>query len=137
MAVGWVGSARATGTATGVVVALLAVGGCGTLGLDGPVRVRVENSSTVELDQVMLSTFDGVRTFEDLSPGEASRYVEVSKAYRMATVRVVVGVDTLSLTVIDYVGETPLDGGRYTYLLGLVPGGGPGEWSLTQSFRED
>jgi hypothetical protein len=52
----------------------------------------------------------------EFQPGAFSEYRTVSKAYDYASAEVVVGADTAFIQVIDYVGETPLDGGRYTYV---------------------
>ncbi len=56
------------------------------------------------------------------STPEESLYVEVTKAYRIASAQVVVGQDTARIQVIDYVGESPLESGRYTYIFRVFEG---------------
>ena len=113
-----------------------ALAGCGdTLGL-GTVEVRMENGSPVTFAEATLYTSDGPVTFENVGPGTATPYIEVSSAYRIATTQVVIEEDTLRLQVIDFVGEEPVPAGRYTYRLGVF-GLGTGHPSLTQEFRED
>ena len=58
----------------------------------------------------------------------------MERAYDYATAQVVTGVDTARLQVIDFVGETPLDGGRYTYVLAFFEGN---PTSLIQTFQKD
>jgi hypothetical protein len=60
----------------------------------------------------------------------------VSSAYRSATTQVVLDGDTLRLQVIDYVGEEPLDAGRYTYVLSVF-GVGTARPVLRQVLRQD
>jgi hypothetical protein len=96
----------------------------------------MENASNVTLSQATLFASAGPQTFRDLAPGETTPYVEVSKAYRIATTEIIVGVDTLRLQVIDFVGEEPLQPGRYTYVL-VVTVLANGDLEFTQQFRED
>ncbi len=96
--------------------------GCGILGLDGEVEVRVRNGSDLNLDEAALFLPGVTLEFLDLEAGETTPYSEVQKAYDYASAQVVVGQDTARIQVIDYVGETPLKGGRYTYILRVFPG---------------
>lgn len=95
------------------------------------VAVRVRNNSSVQFASVTLYTVDGPVTFQDVSVGLTTPYVEVSAAYRFATTEVVIVTDTLRLQVIDYVGEEPLERGRYSYLLDVADLGSASP-SLTQ-----
>ena len=110
--------------------------GCGNFFTPGGVEVRVENASDVRYGEATLYTLDGPRTYSDLAPGARSPYVSVSAAYRSATTQVVLDGDTLRLQVIDYVGEEPLDAGRYTYVLS-VSGVGTASPVLRQVLRQD
>ena len=98
------------------------VSSCAILDPDDTVEVRLENISRTQVDEVMLYLPDTTLTFEDFSPDSPTPYLAVRKAYRMATVQAVVGPDTARLQVIDYVGEKPLNRGKYTYLLDVFPG---------------
>jgi hypothetical protein len=113
-----------------------ALNGCGDAFGPGRVEVRVENASAVRYDEATLYTLDGPRTYSDLAPGARSPYVSVSSAYRSATTQVVLDGDTLRLQVIDYVGEEPLDAGRYTYVLSVF-GVGTARPVLRQVLRQD
>jgi hypothetical protein len=74
------------------------------------------------LDEATLFLPNGPLIHFDLEPGEESLYVEVFKAYRIASAEVVVGQDTARVQVIDYVGESLLKPGRYTYIFRVVEG---------------
>lgn len=107
---------------------------CGILGLDGEVEVRVRNGSTLTYDEATLFLPDGPLIHFDLAPGEESLYVVVTKAYRIASAEVVVGQDTARAQIIDYVGESLLKPGRYTYILRVFEGDPP---SLGMDFEKD
>jgi hypothetical protein len=96
--------------------------GCGILDLEGDVEVRVRNGSSHNLDEVSLFLPRGTLSYSDLQPGEETSYSQVSKAYDYASAEVVIGQDTARIQVIDYVGETPLGGGRYTYIVRVFEG---------------
>jgi hypothetical protein len=98
--------------------------------------VRLVNASTVTMSRATLYTSEGPVTFEDVAAGAASPFVSVSVAYRFATTEVVVAADTLRLQVIDFVGETPLEPGLYSYVLDVIDLGTAAP-SLTQEFRRD
>lgn len=88
----------------------------------GPVEFRVENASGAVMEGVRVG-FPAVEIpYGDIGPGEVTGYQTVDRAYRYAWVQTVVEGDTLTLQPIDYVGETLLDGGRYTYRLDLYEG---------------
>lgn len=96
--------------------------GCGILIPDEPVEIRVRNGSSLTFDEgVVYAYWDSV-VFDALDPGQETPYEEVKKAYRIATAQVITGSDTARLQVIDYVGETPLEGGKYTYVLSFFEG---------------
>jgi hypothetical protein len=119
-----------------IAALVVALAGCDDLFGSDPVEVRIENASSAMFSEATLYTSEGPVTFGDVGPGEATPYTQVTTAYRFATTQVVVQGDTLRLQVIDFVGEEPLDGGRYTYVLG-VDGLGTTSPSLTQTFRKD
>jgi hypothetical protein len=102
----------------------VACGGNDLAAPGGVVEVRVRNAAATSMRSVAVGfPYEGGEVvYGDLAPGEASEYRAVRKAYRYAAVRVVVDGDTLGIIPIDYVGETPLSPGRYTYRLGLYEG---------------
>ena len=95
---------------------------CETIVSTTPVEVRVANASSQIMEEVLVAFPDDEVAYGDVGPGEATGYRTVSRAYRYAYVRTVVGGDTLVLQPIDYVGESLLAGGRYTYRLDLFEG---------------
>jgi hypothetical protein len=125
-------------TAAVALAAALIVGapGCSTIFGSGDVLVRLENASPVAFDRATLYTSEGPRTTLDLGPGQATPYVSVATAYRIATTQVEIDADTLRLQVIDFVGEEPLSAGRYTYVISVVDLGAASP-SLTQVIRQD
>ena len=110
--------------------------GCEDTAEPSGVMVRLVNASTVTMSRATLYTSEGPVTFENLEAGAAAPYISVTVAYRFATTEVVVASDTLRLQVIDFVGETPLDPGLYSYLLDVIDLGTPNP-SLTQEFRRE
>lgn len=86
------------------------------------VEVRVENASGQLMADVVIGFPESDVDYGDVGPGAVTGYREVGLAYRYAAVRTVVAGDTLGLIPVDYVGETPLDPGHYTYRLGLFEG---------------
>ena len=106
------------------VVAMLACtsGGEGVGPQSERVQIRVENGSAAVFDEVTLFLPQVSLSYSNLQPGEVTPYTTVTEAYRIASVRVVMGQDTTRLQVIDYVGEKPLGSGYYTYVLSLFEG---------------
>jgi len=104
---------------------LALVAGCGALLSGGKVEVRIENGSAVTIDRVVV--YPGGRdslVATDLGVSVKTPYLAVERAYRIATVEVRVGTGTARQQVIDYVGEQPLEGGRYTYRIRVTPQAG-------------
>lgn len=120
-----------------MVIALLAfgVGACDSLGVPVVVEVRVQNASSVSLDRVSFWAGSQEVSYSTLEPGQHTPYVAAENAYGFTTVEVLVQGEIARLQVTDYVGETPLSSGRYTYVIGLA--GVPGQRSLTQQLRRD
>ena len=65
----------------------------------------------------MVNPYSQEKEFEDLDPGEQSGYKIFDLAYRYAFVELVIEGDTFTLQPIDYVGESPLPHGNYTYAI--------------------
>lgn len=106
-----------------LVLLLLALAlACETIVSTVPVEVRVENASGQLMEDVLVGFPDEEVDYGDVGPGEATGYRTVGRAYRYAYVRTEVSGDTMALQPIDYVGESLLSGGRYTYRLDLFEG---------------
>ena len=83
------------------------------------VHVRVANESSFAFDAVdVVFPADSVDYGAVPSHG-VSHYEQVSTAYRYAMIIVRVAGEEMRIQPFDYVGETPLRAGRYTYALNL------------------
>lgn len=107
-----------------VLLLLTLVLACETIVSGSPDRleIRVENASASLMEDVLVWFPDQRVEYGDVEPGAATAYQVIDKAYRYAYVEAAVEGDTLVLQPIDYVGETLLEGGRYTYRLDLFDG---------------
>lgn len=117
------------------LVLLLGLPGCDSPLLPwggGDVHIRILNSSSFQFDRVDVGFPEAEVSYGSVRAGSASEYREVSSAYRYAYIEVEIGGEELVLQPIDYVGESLLDSGRYTYVLNVTV-----EGHLTFSFRED
>lgn len=81
-------------------------------------RVRVSNGTGAPLHGV---TVNGV-TYGDIAVGGSTGYREMTGAYRYANLRMVMEGTTIHLSPDDYVGETPLGEGRFTYRIVKMDG---------------
>jgi hypothetical protein len=116
----------------GAVLLGLIAGGCGSgqpaptdggadTGAQGGVEIRIANRSDRDFDRVD-ATFDPEKVeYGAVAKGATSEYRTVKQAYRYALVEVTAGGQTSRFHPIDYVGETPLEPGRYTYALTIEP----------------
>ena len=94
---------------------------CSLMSASDSVEIRVANRSTSRFDRVIVGFSDGQQEYGALSPGATSEYRTVTEAYRYAYFEVRLDTTLLVIQPIDFVGETPLGGGRYTYALSLTP----------------
>ncbi len=91
------------------VIALAACGGGGD-----DVEVRVCNRTGYAVTKLAASEFID----RSLADGECTEYVEPKHdAYRYTFADFMVGIDRFAWFPIDYVGETPLSAGRWSYEL--------------------
>lgn len=94
---------------------------------DDTVFIRVKNVSAFDYKELMTMKCD----YGDLTSGQVSDYKEFEKAYRYASFKLIVDQDTLNVFAIDYVGETPLVPGKYTYEINVtMSDGGFDQYSL-------
>ena len=96
-----------------LLVTLFITGGCARE--DNTVRIRIKNASNFDFENVYVNTGGAENTYGDLSAGQVTEYKEFVSAYRYAYIRLVVNGHMATLQPIDYVGETHLTGGKYTY----------------------
>lgn len=79
------------------------------------VHIRLSNTSTFNYQDIVVNTSTGNINFEDIGSGEVSDYKTFETAYRYAFVELKIDDETYTLQPTDYVGETPLSSGYYTY----------------------
>ncbi len=89
--------------------------GCVTGGED-PSEIRIRNVSGFDYDGLQV----GEETYGRLPAGAETRYREFGTAYRYNYVRLEVEGDEMILQPTDYVGETLLGPGRFTYEVSVV-----------------
>ena len=116
---------------------VLAMTGCVILPFagDDAVEMRVENATEVAFSEIRVY-WEPMQTFTNLGPGERTAYVAVDRAYHIATVVAVTATDSTRIQVIDFVGEEPLEEGRYTLVLSSVNPSGP-QLRLTERVEKD
>lgn len=101
---------------------ILLISACNTLDSENDtdaVYIRIANSSPIDFHSVFLSFPNDEYTFGTLESGRSSHYQKFEEAYRYGYIEVRTQRETYVLQPIDYVGETPLRSGKYTFRLGL------------------
>jgi len=97
---------------------LILITGCSILSGDDEateVFIRLSNVSSYTYQDIRVSTTGGEVSYGDLESGEFTDYKSFEKAYRYGFVELLINGSTYTLLPIDYVGETPLENGYYTY----------------------
>lgn len=79
--------------------------------------IRIENSSNVDFSNVFVDTSGGSNNYGEIKSGKKSEYKDFELAYSYAYIQLTASEMTFTLQPIDYVGETPLENGEYTYKL--------------------
>jgi hypothetical protein len=103
------------------LVLLLAVG-CSS-GDDAEVYIRLENVSAHDYENIIVRISNNPLDYGSLGTGEVSEYQMVTKAYRYAYVELEINGKMYILQPIDYVGESTLSSGYYTYQIDAEDGG--------------
>ncbi|MCM4153872.1 hypothetical protein DHD05_19945 [Arenibacter sp. N53] len=88
--------------------------------LDG-VNIRIKNESSVTYDLVQVGSAEMLH--ENIGPDDYSGYLEYEMAYEYAYINIKVDEENYILQPIDFVGETPLENGFYTYGLSITVAG--------------
>jgi len=100
-------------------LAALSIGGCGNpFSISNSVEVRFRNATTFTLTDISLSWPGGSMQVAQLAPGAASSYERHDGAYSYGAFAATTNGAVRRLQPIDYVGESPLGPGRYTYVIG-------------------
>jgi hypothetical protein len=80
-------------------------------------NVRIKNETGIALCQVELTMDTKVAHYGALVHMQTSGYMAYDKIYKFAFVKAYIPNDSLQFQPIDYVGETPLVAGLYSYIL--------------------
>ena len=85
------------------------------------VHIRIKNESSINYDLVQVG--GGEMLHENIGPNEYSGYLAYEMAYEYAYISITAGDGNYVLQPIDFVGETPLENGFYTYGLSITEAG--------------
>lgn len=96
---------------------LLLTIGCTDLDDENGVNIRIKNNSSVTFDKVQVGSAESVHN--NVAAGGFSEYLIYEIAYNYAYIEAKSGDETYILQPIDFVGETPLEIGFYTYELSI------------------
>ncbi len=91
---------------------------------DEAINIRLSNVSIYNFENIVVNTSTnstGIMNYDNLASGQFSEYKEFEIAYRYAYVELTIEGEIYKFQPVDYVGETPLDGGNYTYELNAYP----------------
>lgn len=90
-------------------------------GASGLTNIRVHNASDYDFNNVEINTgHDPTVNFGDILSAATTTYKPFTVAYRYAYVRLFIDDKEFIIQPIDYVGETPLGAGNFTYVLDVV-----------------
>jgi len=96
-------------------------------------NIRLKNDSDHDFENVKVIFPSREENFENLKKGEVTSYRSIKIAYKYAYIELFVENEKFVLQPIDYVGETPLGKGHFTYVLRI----NFEERSLNLTFKED
>ncbi len=82
--------------------------------------IRIHNASEYDFLRVEVNTYDEPINYGTIKSDEKSRYKTFEVAYRYAYVRLFVDENEFIIQPIDFVGETPLGSGKFTYVLEVI-----------------
>jgi hypothetical protein len=89
----------------------------------GRVEIRIRNSSDMDFDRVRAHFPDQQEVdYGPVAKGGVTEYRTTGRAYRYAGFSVKADDREFSMQPIDYMGETELPAGRYTYVLDVDDG---------------
>jgi hypothetical protein len=81
------------------------------------IQIRVKNISSINFDTIQVGGDEMVHT--NIPPDDYSGYLIYESAYKYAYINIKSAEETYILQPIDFVGETVLPLGFYTYEIGL------------------
>ena len=93
-------------------------------------NIRIRNISSITFDTVQVGVQETLH--ENIAPDAFSEYLPYETAYRIAFISIEAGEETYILQPTDFVGETELPAGLYTYELDVT-----GEGEVILNFKPD
>ena len=103
---------------------------------DNDTLIKIKNLSQFDYSDLIVNTSGGENSYGDVNSNQTSDYKVFDFAYRYAFIELKINGDTFTVQPIDYVGETPLKNGKYTYEINAANSGD--QYSrLTLTLAED
>ncbi len=84
----------------------------------GAVQIRIKNASQYNYSNILVNTNGGENNYGNISASKTTKYGGFDFAYRYAFVELKINGQIFTIQPIDYVGETKLTPGKYTYEIG-------------------
>jgi hypothetical protein len=85
-------------------------------------RIRIRNNSDIDFERVIVEFPSQRESYGPIAKATESDYRNVKTAYSYAFMEVVAGGKQLVIQPIDYVGESVLGPGKFTYVLTIENG---------------
>jgi len=106
-----------------LLVLVATVAACANLlSSDDGTRVRLRNASSFELTAVTFASGQASLEYARIAPGETTDYVRVENAYSYGMLDVLVGGQHRRIQPIDFVGESYIGDGKFTYVITVDAG---------------
>ncbi|MBO6522339.1 MAG: hypothetical protein JJ971_00810 [Balneolaceae bacterium] len=101
-------------------ISALIFAGCNVVGNDDTeVEIRVQNTSSFTIEGLRIATGGGDFIYESLQPGEVSDYKLYDYSYSYFFVSFSIDTNNFVQQPIDYVGESKIKNGKYTYRISI------------------
>lgn len=101
-------------------------------------RLRVINDSTIPIENLIVIFPKDQIQFGNIAPGATTDYIDVPNGiYRYAAYKFDLGGNTITQPVIDWVGETPMEGTSFTYTINIDPDRDDGQIIQLTEVTED
>lgn len=101
-------------------ISILVITGCNVVGNeDTEVEIRVQNTSSFTIESLRIATGGGDFTYETLTPGQISDYNLFDYSYSYFFVSFSIDTNSFIQQPIDYVGESKIKTGKYTYNIAI------------------
>jgi hypothetical protein len=83
------------------------------------VNIRLSNISNFDYKNIIVNTSTGNVAYGDLNSDKVTEYKTFELAYHYAFIELFINDERFAIQPVDYVGETPLKNGNYTYELDI------------------